>query len=82
VYWITASCCVAQIVKFFIFAGILTWGIRMQKNWEEYNEHLVRRGGILFSIDFLENWNEEIEKMNEGKRGRPYDYHRALQAEI
>ena len=47
----------------------------MQKrNWKEYNEHLVRRGEILFSIDFLENWNEEIEKMNEGKRGRPYDY--------
>ena len=22
----------------------------------------------------MENWNEEIEKMNEGKRGRPYDY--------
>ena len=47
----------------------------MQKrNWKEYNEHLVRRGEILFSIDFLENWDEEIEKMNEGKRGRPYDY--------
>jgi len=41
----------------------------MQKrNWKEYNEQLARRGENLFSIDFLENWNEEIEKMNEGKR--------------
>jgi len=40
-------------------------------SWKEYNEQLVRRGEIIFSIHFLENWNEEIEKMNEGKRGRP-----------
>jgi len=38
-------------------------------NWKEYNEQLVRRGEILFSIHFLKNWNEEIEKMNEGKQG-------------
>jgi len=38
----------------------------MQKrNWKEYNEHLVRREETLFSIDFLENWNEETEKMQE-----------------
>jgi len=39
-----------------------------KRNWKEYNEHLVRREEILFSIDFLENWNEEIEKMNNGKK--------------
>jgi len=52
------------------------WGKKYEdkRNWKEYNEHLVRRGEILFSIDFPEKWNEEIEKMNEGKRGRPYNY--------
>lgn len=25
-------------------------------------------------MDFLRSWNEEIEKMNEDKGGRPYDY--------
>ena len=45
-----------------------------KRNWKEYNEHLIRRGEILFSLDFLDNWEEEIKKMNEGKRGRPYEY--------
>ena len=44
-----------------------------KRNWKEYNEHLIRRGEILFSLDFLEKW-DEIEKMNKGKRGRPYEY--------
>ncbi len=25
-------------------------------NWKEYNEKLVKRGEILFSIEFIENW--------------------------
>jgi len=45
-----------------------------KRNWKEYNEHLVRRGEILFSLDFLDKWDEEIERMNRGKRGRPYEY--------
>jgi len=45
-----------------------------RRNWKEYNEHLIRRGEILFSLDFLDKWDEEIEKMNRGKRGRPYEY--------
>ena len=45
-----------------------------KRNWKEYNEHLIRRGEILFSLNFLEKWDEEIEKMNRGKRGRPYEY--------
>ena len=43
-------------------------------NWKEYNEHLVRRGEIYVSLDFLENWGKELEKMNKGKRGRPYTF--------
>ena len=45
-----------------------------KRNWKECNERLVREGEILFSIDFLEKWDKEIDRMNEGKRGRPYTY--------
>jgi len=24
-----------------------------KRNWKEYNEHLIRQGEILFSLDFL-----------------------------
>ncbi len=45
-----------------------------RRNWKEYNEKLVRRGEVYISLDFLENWDEELEKMNKGKVGRPYLY--------
>ncbi len=43
-------------------------------NWKEYNEKLVKRGEILFSTEFIENWKKELEEMNERKRGHPYEY--------
>ena len=49
-----------------------------KRNWKEYNEHLTRRGEILFSLDFLERWDEEIEKMNKRKRGRHMSIQRVL----
>ena len=45
-----------------------------RRNWKEYNEKLVKRGEVYISLDFLENWDEELEKMNKGKVGRPYLY--------
>lgn len=46
--------------------------------WREYNERLVKRGEILIDIGFLEDIEEELEELNEGKRGRPYKYGDAL----
>ena len=47
----------------------------MQKrNWKEYNDHLVRRGEFYISLDFMDNWEDEIKSMNEKKRGRPYQF--------
>jgi len=43
-------------------------------NWKEYNEKLVKRGEILFSTEFIENWKRELDSMNEKKRGHPYEY--------
>jgi len=47
---------------------------RYIRNWSEYNERLVRRGEIYINLDFVENWDKEIEEQNAGKRGRPYIY--------
>lgn len=45
-----------------------------KRNWKEYNEKLVRRGEFYISMDFLDNWEKELEEMNKGKKGRPYEY--------
>lgn len=45
-----------------------------ERNWKAYNEKLVRRGELYLSLDFLKNWDNELEKMNDGKRGRPFEY--------
>jgi len=42
-------------------------------DWPSYNRSLVRRGEILFSHDFLDNWGSEIEKMNKNKKGKPFE---------
>ena len=47
-------------------------------NWSEYNESLVRRGEVMFDIDFLENWRTELKVMNKGKEGAKYLYPSSL----
>lgn len=41
-------------------------------HWPSYNRSLVRRGEILFSYDFLDTWDSELERMNENKQGKPF----------
>ena len=43
-------------------------------NWNEYNESLVKRGQVLLGFDVIDNWDTELEKMNEGKEGRKFVY--------
>ncbi len=43
-------------------------------NWKKYNESLVKRGEILLDFDVIDNWDSELEKMNEGKEGRKFVY--------
>ncbi len=50
-----------------------------KRNWKEYNEKLVKRGEMYLDLDFLRNWEKELEKMNKGKngkrkRGRQYEF--------
>ena len=39
-------------------------------NWKKYNESLVKRGEVLLDFDIIDNWDSELEKMNQGKEGR------------
>ena len=43
-------------------------------DWPSYNQSLVRRGEILFSYDFLDEWDSGLAKMNENKKGRKFIY--------
>jgi Transposase DDE domain len=44
------------------------------RNWKKYNEYLVKRGEVLLDFDVIDNWHVELEKMNEGKKGRKFVY--------
>ena len=43
-------------------------------DWPSYNRSLVRRGEILFSHCFLDEWDATLAKMNENKKGRKFVY--------
>ena len=45
-----------------------------KRNWKIYHEELILQGEFFFNLDFLEKWDEELQKMNECKRGSPYLY--------
>lgn len=45
-----------------------------ERDWKSYNEGVVKRGELLPGFDFLDSWDEELEKMNSGKRGKPFVY--------
>lgn len=45
-----------------------------KRNWSKYNPSLVKRIEVLLDTSFLKTWKEDLEKENEGKVGRPYEY--------
>lgn len=56
------------------------WGnpFEDKRNWKIYHEELIIRGEFYFDFDFLDNWDRELEKINKGKRGHPYEYPNSL----
>jgi hypothetical protein len=49
-------------------------GASKGRNWQEYNESLVKRGEMYLTFDFLESWERDLEELNRGKLGRKYAY--------
>jgi hypothetical protein len=41
-------------------------------DWCAVDERLIRRGELLLSLDFLNNYDYELSVMNDGKVGRPF----------
>lgn len=55
---------------------IRRWGEKYvdNRNWREYNQSLVRRGEVLLDFDLLDEWGEELKRMNRGKEGARFQY--------
>jgi hypothetical protein len=41
-------------------------------DWRRVDERLIRRGELLLSLDFLDDYDYELSVMNDGKVGRPF----------
>ena len=49
-----------------------------KRNWREFNEKLGARGEAYIALDFIDSWIEDVERLNRGKVGAPYDYPECL----
>jgi len=38
-----------------------------KRNWREYNEKPVARGEACISLDLIETWDKDLEKLNRGE---------------
>jgi hypothetical protein len=56
------------------------WGTKKkyERNWEAYNEELIRRGTFYLDFAFVKNWKKELREMNEKKVGRPFEFPESL----
>ncbi|MBU4501369.1 MAG: IS5 family transposase [Nanoarchaeota archaeon] len=49
------------------------------RDWRAYNEELVRHGEFLLDYDWItKGWYEELEEMNNGKKGAPFQFPNSL----
>jgi len=48
------------------------WGEILRLDWREYNERLVARGEAYISLDFIEMWDRDLEKLKRGRVGASY----------
>ena len=56
------------------------WGKKRidNRDWKKTNEELVVRGEFLLELGWVKSWDKELKKMNEGKRGSPYEFPESL----
>ena len=56
------------------------WGRKFidRRDWNAYNEQLVKRGEYLLALDFVEDWDEELASMNACKVGARYRFPKTL----
>ena len=49
-----------------------------RRNWKKYNEELVVRGEFFLDLDWVKNWDGELNEMNKRKKGSPYEFPNSL----
>lgn len=56
------------------------WGERPEdmRDWRVYNEQLVKRGEYWLDLDWVKHWDAELEQMNAGKAGAPYQFPKSM----
>lgn len=56
------------------------WGKKVTyiRDWKKINEELVLRGVYYLDYDWVMNWDKELEEMNKGKVGAPYQFPHSL----
>jgi len=48
------------------------------RDWQVYNEQLVQRGEYWLDLAWVKSWDAELEAMNAGKNGRPYQFPKSM----
>ena len=48
------------------------------RDWKVTNERLVVRGEFLLDLEWVKSWDKELDEMNNGKRGHPYEFPESL----
>lgn len=48
------------------------------RDWKQYNEHLIKRGEFHINTVFIETWQLEVKVLNRRKVGQPYLYPESL----
>lgn len=56
------------------------WGKKFidKRNHKVYHSELLKRYEIYLDLDWVDSWDEELAKMNKGKRGSPYEYPKSM----
>ncbi|MDP2750442.1 MAG: IS5 family transposase [Nanoarchaeota archaeon] len=56
------------------------WGpnVTYLRNWRKVNEEGVLRGVFYLDFEEVQNWDAELDEMNRGKRGAPFQFPRSL----
>lgn len=56
------------------------WGKKFidKRDHKKYQEELLKRYTIFVDLDWADSWWEELEEMNKGKKGKPYEYPKSM----
>lgn len=52
------------------------WGKKFidKRDHKKYQEELIKRYTIYLDLEWVDSWDDELENMNQGKKGKPFEY--------